>query len=388
VKPRNAEAARTTLQHEEENDGHNWIQEASMMQRQRGWVILTVALAILVAVPVAAPAETICDVQEYDEMGLSPLEGDDVTVRGVVTVEPGVFQPLYTSFFIEWEGCGVNIFSFTPNIVTAVVGDTIEVTGTVTEYQSSGTGAGSTTEIEMSSWSMVGAGDGEFEPTYLNLKVLGEEQNEGRLCRTIGVVREENLPYDIYIEQPWSGAEIQVYRANELLDIGTFAVGDTIDVTGIIMQYDRTAPFFDGYELSPRYTNDMMKAIAPPPPPPEYWPNAALRIPSQVFRPDVNEVIPIAYLAPDKSAVTMEIYDLQGRVVRTLTDSEYTGYSSVPEFYKDDFFVKGTNGWDGRDDLRRLVPAGAYICRLEVEDEEGTVSVSTAPIVVGIELAD
>ncbi|HYW68854.1 MAG TPA: hypothetical protein VE960_04555 [bacterium] len=358
-----------------------------MMREQKGRVILTVALAIL-AWAGASQAETICDVQEYDAMGVSPLEGDVVTVRGVVTLEPGVFQPLYTSFYMEWEGCGINIFNFAPNIVTATVGDTIDVTGTVTEYQSSTTGAGSTTEIEMSSWSMVGTGDGEFEPTYLNLKVLGAEENEGRLCRTIGVVREENLPYDIYIEQPWSGAEIQVYRANELLDIGGFDVGDTIDVTGVIMQYDRTAPFFDGYELSPRYQSDMMLAVPPPPPEPEFWPNAALRVPSHVFRPDVNEVIPIAYLAPDESDVTMKIFDLQGRVVRTLTDTEYTGYSSVPEFYKDDFFVQGTNGWDGRDDLRRLVPAGAYICRLEVEDGDGQVSVSTAPIVVGIELKD
>ena len=84
----------------------------------------------------------------------------------------------------------------------------------------------------------------------------------------------------------------------------------------------------------------------------------------------------------------MEIYDLQGRVVRTLTESEYTGYSAVPEFYKPDFYVQGTNGWDGRDDLRRLVPAGAYVCRLEVEDRDGQVSVSTAPIVVGIGLTD
>jgi hypothetical protein len=201
-------------------------------------------------------------------------------------------------------------------------------------------------------------------------------------------VREENLPFDIYIHQPWSGADIQIFRANESLDIGIFAIGDTVDITGLIMQYDRTAPFFDGYELSPRDTNDMKLAVAPPPPDPEFWVNSDLRVPSQVFRPDRNEVIPIAYLAPDGSAVRMEIFDLQGRVVRKLTDEDYTGYSSIPEFYKDDFFVVGTRGWDGRDDLRRLVPAGAYLCRLEVEDRDGQASVSTAPIVVGVKLTD
>ena len=358
------------------------------MRKQKGWVILAVALAVLTAAPVTGLAVEICDVQEYDEMGLSPLVGQTVTVRGVVTVEPGVFQPDFTSFFIEWGDCGVAIFDFEPDIITVSVGDTIDVTGAVNEYQSSTTGAGSTTQVLLSSWSMVGEGDGEFEPTYLNLQELGHERNEGRLCRTIGVVREKNLPYDIYIHQPWSGADIQVYGANPAIDLNVYDIGDTIDVTGNMMQYDRTAPFFDGYELSPRYQSDMTRAIAPPPPDPEFWPNAALRIPTQVFRPHGNEIIPIVYLAPDRSMVKMEIYDLQGRVVRTLTESEYTGYSSVPEFYKPDFYVQGTNGWDGRDDLRRLVPAGAYICRLEVEDRDGQVSVSTAPIVVGIGLTD
>ena len=359
------------------------------MREQKGWVILAVALAVLTAAPVTGLAVTICDVQEYDEMGFSLLEGEIVTVRGVVTVEPGVFQPEFTSFFIEWGDCGVNVFHFDPNIVSVTVGDTIDVTGEVEEYQSSGTGAGSTTEIVLSSpssWSMVGEGDGEFEPTYLNLQELGAEKNEGRLCRTIGVVREKNLPYDIYIHQPWSGADIQVYGANTEIDLNVYDVGDTIDVTGNMMQYDRTAPFFDGYELSPRYQTDMKVAIAPPPPEPEFWSNAALRIPSQIFRPHGNEIIPIVYLAPDRSAVTMKIYDLQGRVVRTLTEDEYTGYSTIPEFLKNDFYVYGTNGWDGRDDLRRLAPAGAYVCRLEVEDRDGQVSVSTAPIVVGVKL--
>jgi len=357
----------------------------------RRWVsgaALLAALAIMTAAPGTGQAVTICDVQQYDEMGLSPYNGQTVTLLGVVTVEPGVFQPTQTSFYMEWEGCGINVFYYDPNLVTASVGDTISVTGQIIEYQSANTGAGSTTEIVFTSWTMVGEGDGEFEPTYINLQELGFEENEGRLCRTIGVVREENLPYDIYIEQPWSGADIQVYGANSELDLGVFDIGDTIDVTGIMMQYDRTAPFFDGWELSPRYESDMMLAVPPPPPDPEFWPSAALRVPPQVFRPDMNEVIPIAFLAPDRSDVRVEIYDLQGRVVRTLTDDEYVGYSTLPEFYKDDFFEEGTNGWDGRDDLRRLVPAGAYICRLEVRDRDDNVSVTTAPIVVGLELGD
>ena len=353
------------------------------MRKQKGWVILTVALAILTAAPAAGQDVTICDVQEYDDDWGSPYEGQTVTVKGGVTLLPGLFQPDRTSFFIEEDGCGVNIFSHTLTSLALALGDTIRVTGVVTEYNG-------TTEIVFSGAAAITVtvpSTAEPEPTYMPLSDIPFEKNEGRFLRTIGVVAQQS-PWYFYIEQPWSGAEVQVYQSNDLIDMGVFAVGDTVDVTGILVQFDQSAPYNEGWELSPRVQEDMKIAVPPPPPPPQFWPDSTLRIPSQVFRPDGNEVIPIAYLAPDRSEVKMEIYDLQGRVVRTLTESEYTGYSSVPEFYKPDFYVQGTNGWDGRDDLRRLVPAGAYVCRLEVEDRDGQVSVSTAPIVVGLELTD
>ena len=109
-------------------------------------------------------------------------------------------------------------------------------------------------------------------------------------------------------------------------------------------------------------------------------------IPANTFRPELNEVLPIHYLAPERSTARMEIYDLQGRRVRVLTEGEYSGYQGTPEFHKPDFFQEGTFGWDGRDELRRLVPAGVYLCRLEVERRDGATSVDTAPIAVGIKL--
>ncbi len=353
-----------------------------MTRKQKGWVILAVALAVLTAAPAAGQEVTICDVQEYDENWGSVLEGQTVTVQGMVTIPPGLFQPLKTSFYIEADDCGVNIFKSTVVSLSVALGDTIKVTGVVTEYNG-------LTEIKFSGASditVIGPATAEPEPTYMSLKDLPCEENEGRFLRTIGVVALPQSSGYFYIEQPWSGAEIQVYQSNPSIDMGVFDIGDTVDVTGILVQYDAEPPYTEGWELSPRVQEDMMLAVPPPPPPPEFWPNAALRIPTQVFRPHGNEVIPIAYLAPERSVVTMKIYDLHGRVVRTLTEDEYTGYSSMPEFYKEDFFVQGTNGWDGRDDLRRLAPAGAYVCRLEVEDRDGQVSVSTAPIVVGVKL--
>lgn len=349
-----------------------------MMRKRKGRVIPAIAFSILMAAAVTAPATTICDVQAYDENWASPLVGETVTVQGTVIIPPGYYQPLYSSFYIEADGCGVNIFDYDPVPFEVELGDTIQITGVVTEYNG-------TTEIVYSSISMVAQGTSEPEPTYMSLRDISAEENEGRLLRTIGVVTSQS-PWYFYIDQPWSGAEVQVYQSNPEVNIAMFDIGDTVDVTGILLQYDRDAPYTEGWELAPRWDEDMKLAEAPPPEDPEFWPGAALGVPPQVFRPDVGEVLPITYLAPERSTATMEIYDLQGRVVRTLADGEYTGYSEIPETQKDDFYVEGVRGWDGRDELRRVVPAGVYICRLQVEDRDGMVSVSTAPIVVGIKL--
>jgi len=363
-----------------------------MTRIRASWMFPAAVIAAWLAAQAGfAQTHTICDVQAYDDQGLSPLVGEGVTVRGVVTLPPGYIQSDRVSMYIELDGCGVNVYGgdLSPAAVDVALGDTVLVTGGVVEYLSASTGAGAVTEIEVAT-----ATDIELiahgpvpEPTYFNLQELGHEEQEGRFVRTIGVVRQTNYEYSIYIEQPWSGAEIQVYQGfNDSTDFSGFDIGDTLDVAGVMVQYDRTAPFFDGWELVPRFQSDMKIAVPPEPPPPVYWPNASLEVPAFPFRPDVGDVLEIRYAAPEGSEVVMEIFDLQGRVIRTLAEGEYTGRNETPDHYRDDFFVEGIKGWDGRDELRRLVPAGVYVCRLEARDRAGRVTTTTAPVVVGVKL--
>jgi hypothetical protein len=270
------------------------------------------------------------------------------------------------------------------------MGDTVEVIGEVEEYVSSSTGAGATTQLFCSSVaqiSFVSTGHDPVEPAEVDLADVNLESNEGRLVKTIGVVVDNNFDFAMYLGDPWSGASVQVYKSYiDSTDFTAFIPGDTLQVTGVILQYDRAAPFFEGYELVPRHQRDIQFAEPAVPPDPEYASGASMTLPAAPFRPDMGEILPIAYAAPDRSVVTMEIYDLQGRVVRTLTEGTYEGLSALPEFYRDGFYGEGIRGWDGRDTYRRLVPAGTYICRLEVEDGDGNTSVSTAPAVVGVRL--
>ncbi|MFH1502062.1 MAG: hypothetical protein ABIG03_03350 [Candidatus Eisenbacteria bacterium] len=358
----------------------------------RNWkapTALAFALAVLLAsVPVAAT--TICDVQEYDAIGFSPMLGQTVTVRGAVTIPPGLMQPQYSSFYIQQGDCGVNIFCFDLLTYQLALGDTVEVTGVVEEYVSSSTGAGATTEIFCSSGALitlVSTGHDPVEPAALDLSDVIVEDNEGRLVKTVGVVIDNNFDFSMYIGDPWSGASVQVYQANIAgTDFTVFVPGDTVEITGIMLQYDRAAPYLEGWELVPRYQTDMRFADPVIPPPPVYWSDAVLTVPASPFRPDMGEILPIVYAAPDRSDVRMDIYDLQGRVVRTLTDGTYDGLSALPEFYRPGFYGEGIRGWDGRDTYRRIVPAGTYICRLEVEGPDGNATVATAPAVVGVRL--
>jgi hypothetical protein len=240
-----------------------------MMRHRMLPALLAVALgAILAAAP--AQATTICDVQAYDSSGFSPLTGQTVTVRGEVTVPPGIFLAdyQYTSIYVEQGDCGVNVFYAGLLPYQLSLGDSVEVTGLVEEYVSAA-GAGSTTELYCSSSAgiqLVSSGHPEPVPPDLDLAVVAQEASEGRFVRTIGIVLDNNFDYSMYIGDPFSGASIQVYSNNNAnLDFTLFVPGDTLEVTGVVLQYDRAAPYFEGYELVPRYQSDIQFATPPTP---------------------------------------------------------------------------------------------------------------------------
>ncbi len=75
----------------------------------------------------------------------------------------------------------------------------------------------------------------------------------------------------------------------------------------------------------------------------------------QNFPNPFNPSTTISYTLPEESFVTLRIYDLLGKEVRTLVDDfETAGVKSVR--------------WDGKDDFGREVAAGLYLYRLEAEN--------------------
>jgi len=227
--------------------------------------LITVLVVTLVFIGAASAGSrtTICDVQEYDAQGLSPLVDQWVSVRGVVTCPPGYFHPLFTCFYIESSGCGVNVFGFDPPSVAIALGDSVEVFGQVAEYISSATGAGATTEILVSpsGIDVLSSGHGVPIPTEMTCAEVNSEENEGRLLRTSGRVVDMQQPYSVYIDD---GTDVvEVYRGNpDSVSLAGIDYGDSLCVVGVLSQYDPTPPFLDWYELMPRTNRDIEECAA------------------------------------------------------------------------------------------------------------------------------
>ncbi len=308
-----------------------------------------------------------CEIQDFDEIGFSPLNGKAVTMIGFVTVPPGIFQPAYSSMYVQaLDGCGVNVFSYNVPSPRPALGDLVRVVGEVKEYV--GKSAGSTTEIFMSSpqgVTILSRYYPEPEPLLLRTGEVGKEINEGKLVETTGSVLRTSSG-SFYIDDGTGG--IQIYQNFTDIDFTRFKVGMYVRVRGVVLQYDYTKPFLEGYELVPRFETDL-EIIQ------DAFPEKTLIAGSaQVFCPSCGDkAYSIRFAAKSRSRVVLRIFDVAGREVRVLYSGDSVGEQEIE--------------WDGKDSRGRDVSPGLYICCFETFDFiTGKQSIETIPIVVGTKL--
>ncbi len=311
----------------------------------------------------------IAEVQAYDENGLSPLVGEGVTILGFITVPPGVFQPDRTNIFVQdLSGGGVNVYN--GNLLTSPPkeGDLVEITGEVEEYISSD-GNGATTEVvgtDATPFTLTthARGFDVVRPAIMRTGDMSQEDFEGTYMTTSGVIISLE-GFAIYIDD--GSGSIQVYQNFTDLDFSGYALGDSIGVTGVLLQYDYSAPYFGGYELAPRYPSDLVTLTS------HFDEKVTVTTEARVLDVDGDDSIDIRYNGPKASHIVVRIFDLQGRSVATL----YDGWCLGPQ--------RAT--WDGRDDAGRKVPPGVYVCHVQARPRAGGELVEdAAPIVVGMKL--
>jgi hypothetical protein len=316
-------------------------------------------------VSVSSTATSIEDVQAYDDNGLCVMTGEDVSVVGFATIPPGIFQPDRTNMYIQdLEGWGVNVYSGGPMPQPAMEGDLLSVSGEVLDYVSSSTGAGATTEVDASSMTVLARGFEPIEPRVMKTGDIGHEDNEGALIATSGVVVSVE-GFAIYIND--GSGSIQVYQNFTDHDFSVFAVGDSVAITGLLLQYDQMPPYFEGYELAPRYDSDMVILES------HYSESADIDVTARVLDAGGGESIEIAFNAPRASHVTVRIYDLKGREIATIFDGQCLGPQRAT--------------WDARNDNGERVPLGAYLCHVMAREQgRGDGSNAAVPIVIGTRL--
>jgi hypothetical protein len=164
-----------------------------------------------------------------------------------------------------------------------------------------------------------------------------------------------------------SGA-VQIFQNFSELDLTRFKVGDPIEVTGVLTQYDGTPPYLGGYELVPQNQEAVRLYEA------EFAPDSPImRVTNRILVPELGETLEITTITPERSDVIVEIFDAVGRKVTTLYDGIGLGRLLFE--------------WDGRGDNGLPVEPGMYVCHARsVSLDGGDVKTASAPIVVGMRL--
>ena len=178
--------------------------------------------------------------------------GDTVTVQGVV-FSPN-YQTTNNSFYINDGTAGTDIFAYGPPVFTWNLGDMIEVTGEVTQYNGM-------TEIQLldsTSWSLISTGNPTPDPMVLTLAQYkaNAEMYEGSLVGFVSLdLASGTWPASGSANlQLTDGQDTVTFRIDSDTDIdGQPEPIWPVDVIGIGSQFDSSTPPDGGYQIFPRY---------------------------------------------------------------------------------------------------------------------------------------
>ena len=296
----------------------------------------------------------------------SKVNNQQVTFRGVVTaVGDGVEFPAGVGFYIQerntTEYAGLFVFG---SPISPARGDSILVSGLVTEF-----GVGPETEITSVDEVVIYGSTTDIAPVdvtvaQINGSDLAEaEKYESTLVRVSGVEvitsafpgQEFDVSQNIVSKAGGQNgiAAIDTFRVDDLaVDDNAYQAlfEDVLDVTGII-RFSGSAPF---RRLQPRNWNEppvgdihVINKSEVSDVPPGGWRTQLAQNSPNPFNPQTK----IAFTIGLAGRASIEIYDLRGRLVRTLLRGEVVvGPQEVI--------------WNGHDNQGRQVSSGIYFYRL------------------------
>lgn len=321
----------------------------------------------------------IAEVQKPGSDGFTPLlVGQTVTVEGIVSGPDKYFSPTATTtgWYLDDGTGGINVFGGTKG--RFVLGRRAVVTGKVTEYNGVTEVVSTAAQIALWDWA-----DQPVAPRAMIYNQLLGESIEGMLVLVEGSV--SGTPayagggYNMVIRNGNAAIAVRIVEVSGF-DLSPLTYGAKIRVTGIASQYDKDPPYNSGYQLVPRFAQDYFYNGVLYPPDIEVLVDSTaasasaefVSIKPNPFSPEWGEVGVIEINAPADHHLTLRIYDLKGRLVKTCLNNVPGGH----QYYY----------WTGKDDMYRRANIGMYIAHLRSVTAEGAISNKTKIVVLGTPL--
>ncbi|MCG8332322.1 MAG: plastocyanin/azurin family copper-binding protein [Chitinophagales bacterium] len=212
----------------------------------------TATVTVTVNCPVSYPEYTIGQINTVDADGAADSVGTVCQLSGIVygvNLRSGGLQ--FTIIDSDVEGIGV--FSGNNNYgYTVQEGDEVIVQGEVTQFSG-------LTQIDIDTVWMVSAGNALVTPTIIT--GLGED-TESQLVKIEDVSLVDPAQWtgsgSGFNVEVTNGVDVITVRIDNDVDLYSLpAPTGTFDVTGIGGQFDNSSPFDEGYQLLPRYMEDI-----------------------------------------------------------------------------------------------------------------------------------
>ncbi|MGB9742258.1 MAG: FlgD immunoglobulin-like domain containing protein [bacterium] len=321
---------------------------------------------------ISIPLRTIAEVQKPGPDGVTPrLLNTWVRVQGRIIGPARIFTTGSSpSLYIQDQTRGVNVYNCpAPSEQSRLldsIGMELTVIGKVTEYN------GLTEIVDGALW-VTDSTPLPVLPRILPFNTPLTEMMESDLLTVVGDVISAPVRsgsgYNLTLKNGTPAITIRV-NDNSNIPVSWIDTGRRLRIIGIVGQYDYEAPYNTGYQLMPRFPTDIYDTTAAFPPAEKLTIDSIFPNP---FAPAENQVLTVQLNSPRTGyRLTVEIYDLNGRRVRTLLRDVPGGYYDLK--------------WDGTNDRLRPVPAGIYLLNVQAATGTGTTETLTRPIALAVKL--
>jgi hypothetical protein len=313
------------------------------------------------------------------------------TLRGVVNFVQDVTTTSgsrrISAFIQDESGYGYSLSQTGPasDFPTIRRGNLIEITGTINVYAGAiqlGSFLGTSDDVKLLSEGVnlpepvfVRTGDRRLQSELIRTS-RPDAWGSGTWCKTQGTVYQvdENVGggTNIYIDDGSGNLTIRVWDSMYLDSVHINNEWVLLrNLVGKQMAISGPSSFYTGdFQMLAGYVEDFTD-IEPDSLFEGPSDGLVLDTPNRPFAPDLGQSLTIHYNCPATGSVRLRVFNLRGQLVHTLVDKTAGGANDII--------------WDGRNDLREILPLGSYILHLESVKDGKSDSV-IKPIVIGTKL--